>query len=692
MDPFLSNLKLNLKKHQLRVGQYLSAHGASEYTILIIFSLILGTVAGLSAVGFHESIALLQHLALKNHSAPFWLIIVLPVIGMLIQYFMVKVAPKESRQKGVLEVIKSVSLYDGKLSPKATLFHFLAPAVCIGSGCTVGPEAPAAQTGAGVVSALGRILGLSESRLRMFTAAGAGAAIAGVFNTPLAGVFFALEVILLNEFRATALSVFLLSSVSASAVSRIFLGNDPKFIFDTVQLGSYQDYIFYLLLGLGAGLLSILFIKSKESVHHSFARIYKRYPLWTGMVAAGLIMGLAGFMIPDILGIGYDAINNMLAQTYTPKTISMLFVLKFALVVLILGAGGFGGIFAPSMFMGACFGYLFAVTASTLFNLDLHTTTFTLVGMGAMLAGVNSVPITAIMILFEMTNDYHFILPLILGIVGSHTITQMAMNGSIYAKELAEEGYEVGETQEKRILCSIPVEHITRKSILLIPENTPISELIHTFLNDEEHDTIYITNKAGSLTGVIHSSTLHHLITSYHTLEGMVIAKDIADESLIFVNCNDNLEMAMRIFASHHIEEIPVLKKDGAENKILGVLHYQDVLNIYNQKIGKISLRDELAVNVKSLQKDKIMEAVPGFSIAQVTLPDSFINKSLSKLNLRNKYNIDVLMVERLNLVDMKTSEAEKVMPHKDMVFMRGDKLLIYGKSLDVVRFKQDIK
>jgi len=142
---------------------------------------------------------------------------------------MVRLAPWPAKQKGVLEIIKAVSLRNGDIPFRTTVFHFLAPAICIGTGGTVGPEASVAQSGAGVVSAAGKLLGLSESRLRMFTAAGAGAAIAGVFNTPLACIFFSLEVVLLNEFRATTLSVFLLASVSASAVSRILLGNDPKF-------------------------------------------------------------------------------------------------------------------------------------------------------------------------------------------------------------------------------------------------------------------------------------------------------------------------------------------------------------------------------------------------------------------------------------------------------------------------------
>ncbi|MBN2410107.1 chloride channel protein, partial [candidate division KSB1 bacterium] len=666
----LNKIQHHLKRHQIKLGQLLASHGASEYTILIIYSIILGTIAGLAAVGFHETIFLISEIIHIEKNSFFsnygWIIIFIPVFGMFLQWVMVRMAPRASKQRGVLEIIKAVSLRDGIIPFRTTLFHFLAPAICIGTGGTVGPEAPAAQTGAGIVSATGRLLGLSESRLRMFTAAGAGAAIAGVFNTPLAGIFFSLEVVLLNEFRATALSVFLLSSVSASAVSRIFLGNDPKFVFNVLNIGPYSQFLFYLLLGVSAGLLSIFFIKSKEFIKSKFDYYYRTHNLLTGMLITGLLMGIAGFLFPEIFGIGYNNINNILSDSLNVQFIILLFFLKFILVILILGSGGFGGIFAPSIFMGACYGYFFAYLMSVLFNLHLDPTTYTLVGMGAMLAGINSVPITAIMILFEMTNNYLFILPLILGIVGSHTITQMVMNGSIYRNELTQEGYRISDGKESTILRSIPVEKITKTDILTIPESTPVSELIRRFLS-EEHDTIYTINVDGNLSGVITSGTLHHLITSYHNLHGVVIAKDIADTDFVAIDAKDNLEIAMRLFAKYPVEELPVLQHENRD-KILGTLHYQDVLNLYNQKIGKLSIKDELAINVKSLDTDNIMEAIPGFSIAEVEIPEKFINKNLAHLNLRNRYKIDVLMIERSRHFEINDATSSKIMPDKNYI------------------------
>ncbi len=682
--------KFFVKHYHLKIGRFLASHGASEYTILVIFSVILGTLAGLAAVCFHETIEIFTHFSHstgKIFSGSFpWIIISIPMLGMLLQWLMTRLAPKQAKQKGVLEVIKSVSMRNGKIPFKTTLFHFLAPAICIGTGGTVGPEAPAAQTGAGTVAAVGELLGISESKLKIFTAAGAGAAIAAVFNTPLAGIFFAIEVILLNDIHASALSAFLLSSVSASAVSRAILGNEPRFHFGHLELGSYDQFFYYLLLGVLAGFLSVAFIKSNEWVKDKFQKLYKKFPVLPVMLIVGLAMGIAGYFLPELFGIGYNCINNLLFGMYSIKLVTIFFVFKFVLVLLILNSGGFGGIFAPSIFLGACYGYLFALVFSSLFHIPLDYVTYTLVGMGAMLAGVNSVPITAIMILFEMTNNYYFILPLMLGIVGSHIVTQMIMNGSIYSRELLHAGFHAGFGKDTTILRSISIDKVIRRDILTLTDQTPVSQVVREFLNTT-HDTIYTTDNNNRITGVITSASLQHLITDFDNLQQVLIAKDIADNDICIIHAHESLEHALRLFGRYRVEEIPVVYQED-ESKPLGTLHYQDVLNAYNQMAAKMNLKDGLANDFKSLQTDQILEVMPGFSMAETKSPDKFIGKNLAQLKLRNLYRIDVLMIERKDVFSNNKNDKQQLMPDKNFVFKRGDRLIIYGRTLDVLNFK----
>jgi len=692
-------IKPSIIKHQwpfFNKSSAVNPYPLSDYTSLIFFSVILGIASGLTAVGLHEFIHLMNNLFFPSEfnfsgslPLPYW-VIAIPALGMFFQWLMSHQFPQQAKQKGVVEVIKAVSFRQGFISLKSTIFHFLAPAICMGTGGTVGPEAPAAKSGAGIVSALGQLFRLKGDKLRIFTAAGAGAAIAGVFNTPLAGVFFGIEVVLLNDLHASALTAFILSSVSASAVSRTFLGNQPKFIFNQLILGSYSTFIFYLLLGIGAGLLSVAFIRTSESVQKGFVNLYQKKvnPLFI-MIIIGLLMGGAGWWIPDIFGIGYSCINKILAQGFNSPTVLILFILKFFLVILILRSGGFGGIFAPSMFLGACYGYLFSQSLNLLFHLHLDPTTYTLVGMGSMLAGINSVPITSILILFEMTNNYHFILPLMLGTVGSHLISHIALHGSIYLRELKREGYSYVFSRDIHVLRSIKVQDAVRADILLLPESAPSSEVIKKFL-DSQHDTIYVVNHENKITGVIKSKTLRYVLAEYEQLHHLLLASDIAEPDVVYLRSEDNLEEAMKIFAHHQLEEIPVL--DSADpRRIIGTLHYQDVLNAYNQLLNRLNLAEGLASEFKAIQEDALQEVIPGFSLAEVDVPEAFIGKSLAKLQLRNKYRIDVLMVEEgdQSIFTGQEEGKKQVMPDKDYVLKRGARLIIYGRTLDVVNFKK---
>ncbi|MFQ5750430.1 MAG: chloride channel protein [bacterium] len=694
MSKRIQKLRHTFKKHQLRLGRVLAGFGVPEYTILTIFSIFLGIVAGFAGVGLHELIAIFSSFFFGDQTSEHalgLLIIFLPVAGMLIQSLMTTLAPKEASQRGVIEIIKAVGLRNGRIPFRTTLFHFLAPAICIGTGGSVGPEAPAAQSGAGAVAAVGKLMGLTESRQRVFTAAAAGAAIAAIFNTPLAGVFFSIEVVLFHDFRASALSAFLLASVSASAVSRIILGNEPAFMFNTLQIGSYRLFIFYLLLGITAGMVSIAFIRTNEWFKQSCQKMYRHLPKVVGMATVGLLMGLAGYWYPEIFGIGYETMNRVLADGLSWQTVSILLLLKFILVALILGAGGFGGVFAPSLFMGACLGYIFAIGLNHTLGIHLDPTAYTLVGMGAVLAGINSVPLTAIMILFEMTNDYHFILPLMVGIVGSTLVVQMTLKGSIYARELQRQGFHYSLGRDTRILESISVSQVMRKEIMTVPESVSLAELIHNCL-DHPHDTIYTTDRSGKLNGVILSSNLHQLITEYQHLKTMVIAKDLADSNITTLKDNDNLDYAMRVFAKYRTEEIPVVSSKS-RTEVLGCIHYQDILNAYNQAKVKFNLTDELAGDLLTINPNEVKDVLPGFSIMEIIIPNKFSNKTIKELRLRNRFEVDVLMIEKDGgPFAAAEHEVQRIFPYVNYRFSQGDKIIIFGKKEKVATFKEYTK
>ncbi len=685
IDRPLKRTYLKFRKFRGYLKEKIANLSIPDYTTFTVFAVITGIAAGLAAVFFHESIVFFNKLFFKQTTEGLFFlgtaaVILLPAIGMLIQAIMIIISPKTAEKKGVSEVIKAVALRGGYIPLKTTIFHFIAPVISIGSGNTVGPEGPAAQIGGGVASKIGFLAGLSDSQVRIFTAAGAGAAIAAIFNTPLGGVFFALEIVLLNDFQTPTFSALILASVTASAISRIFLGNESIFIFSIPEIGSYSFLYLYAVLGLFAGAVSILFIRYSSAVEHLFRTkiLNRKIPQWLVMVIVGLLMGVSGYFYKEIFGVGYFAINEILDGSITWKVILILLILKFVLVPLIIHSGGFGGLFAPSLFLGACFGYLFAITINSIWGLDLDTTTFVLVGMGAMLGGINTIPISAIMIIFEMTQEYSFILPLMLAVIVSTTMVQIILKGSVHIKHLEEQGYEIKEGRETNLLRSIHVSDVRLDEIELIPDQTPLPELIAKVM-ESPHHTFYTVNNEGTITGTITETELRPIITEYDHLKDVIVASDIVNPQVITINKDNDLDYVLNLFGKWNLDQFPVVDPENP-NKILGAVRRQEVISIYNRESLKVNLASGLSKELKSIKPAATAQVATGYSIAELTVPKKFIGKSLVELKIRNEFGLEVLMIKQPKefLTDI-DSEPEIITSDPDYKLKRMDTLVIFG-------------
>lgn len=655
-----------------------------EYTVFAVYAIITGAAVGLAAVFFHKVIDFLSYVFFELAAGEIEIIIggaaviLIPVIGMLLQSLMTRISPVTAKKKGVAEVIKAVSMRGGFIRFRTTLFHFIAPAINIGSGGTVGPEGPAAQIGGGVASKLGQLIGLSDSRRRMFTAAGSGAAIAAVFNTPLGGIFFALEVVLLNDFQSATFSALILASVTASAISRIFLGDNPAFSFSATPFQNYDQLYLYLILGIGAGIISLLFLRYSQVVNDLFSqKKIAEIPRWIKMALVGLIVGISGYFYSEIFGIGYYTINEILANHFAWNIVLILLVLKFILVPLILNSGGFGGVFAPSLFIGACFGYLASFALKYFWGVEVDTTTFVLVGMGAVLGGINSIPISAILIIFEMTREYSFILPLMLSVVISTTIVQLVVRRSVHLEHLQKEGYDLAAGRESRILKSVQVKEIMRKEIVLVPEDTSLPVLVAKLL-ESHHSTFYTTDGNGNLTGAISESELRPIITEYEQVKDFIVAKDIARHEVTTVIETDDLDFVLRLFGQRNIDDFPVRSEDG---KIVGSITRQDVIAAYNRESLKYNLADGLANELKHIEKIEAAKVAEGYSIIERRVPPKFVGKSVIDLQLRREYGLEVLMIKQRSSFLQGMEETKIVMPDKNYLLQPDDILVLFGSD-----------
>ena len=697
MDRSLKNsyLKSLVKTRRLSafVQGKLSKIHLPDYLTFTIYAIVIGAVAGLASVIFHDSIEFFNKVFFEQTTEGLFFlgaaaVIVIPAIGMLIQALMIKLAPDIAAKKGVPEVIKSVALRGGYIPFRTTLFHFLAPVICIGSGGTVGPEGPAAQLGGGVSSKLCQVIGLSDARRRVFTAAGSGAAIAAIFNTPLGGVFFAIELILLNDFNAPTLSAVILASVTASTISRELLGNESVFTFASPETGSYHYLYMYAILGLIAGMISVLYLRYNTLTNRFIKKkiFSTRTPQWLVMIVIGLLVGVSGFFFKDIFGIGYIGINHILAGNTVWKVVLVLFLLKFLLVPLVLNSGGFGGTFAPSLFMGACLGFLFVTAANSFLGLQLDSTTYVLVGMGAALGGINTIPITAILIIFEMTQEYSFILPLMLAVIVSTTFSRLVLKSSVQVQHLEEQGYQITEGKETNILKSILIKDLRLKPINSIHENTKLPELVEKMIQ-HPGNSIYVVNDRKWITGVITEVELRPIMTEYENVKDVLLASDVANPHIVFVNMDDDLDHVLRLFGKLNADSIPVIANEK-ETKIYGAITRQEILSIYNKETLKLSLADGLSSEIKTIGDSGSSSVAAGYSIAELNIKHEFVGQSLSELKIRKLFGLEVLMIKHPSDIFNEEEKEVIVSADPDYKLKRGDKLVVFGKDENIQKFK----
>jgi len=654
----------------------------TDYTSFIFLAIITGAVVGFSTVLFHHSIEFFNEIFFEQTAGGLYFlgaaaVIALPAIGMFIQSMMILAAPDIASKKGVVEVIKSVATKGSVIPFRNTIFHFFAPVISIGSGNTMGPEAPAAQLGGGVANKLAHLFKLSDSRKRVFTAAGSGAAIAAIFNTPLGGIFFALEIILLNEFQTATFSALILATVTSSAISRIFLGNKSVFVFNSPDVGGYEHLYLYAILGIIAGLISLLFIRYSHALDPIFKKkILKRYPQWIVMTLVGLIMGVCGYFYKDIFGIGYVGINNILSNLLSWKTVLVLLALKIFLVPLILNSGGFGGVFAPSLFIGASLGYLYAVGLNYFFGFQFDTTAFILVSMGAVLGGINSIPISAILIIFEMTKDYSFILPLMLAVVASTMVMQISLKKSVHEKHLERQGYKLAQSKEVLLLRSIQVQEVMQKDIVLIPEETPLPKVLSALM-ESKYNTFYTTDQKGNIVGKITNSEIKPIITEYEHIREVLVARDIASKDVITVSETENLDYVMKLFENKDSDEFPVVNN----YKIIGIIRRQDVIAAYNRESFKYNVVEGFARELKSISVNKFTKVIEGYSIVEKSPPKEFIGREIADIKLRNNYGLEILMIKRNNspYTEDEIESNNYILPNPQYVIGADDILILFG-------------
>jgi CIC family chloride channel protein len=567
----------------------------SETQILISLSIIVGISTALGALVFGKLIEFFKEFFFGYSEQVLTSLVgsfnfhtpLVPMVGGLIVGPIVYKFAVEARGHGVPEVMLAVARKGGIIRPRVALAKSIASAICIGSGGSAGREGPIVQIGSAIGSSIGQLFKMSGSRVKILVGCGAAAGISAVFNAPIAGVIFALEVIL-GDFAVKTFSPVLLSSVVASVVSRTFLGNHPAFDVPDYTLVSAWEIPLYMLLGTVCGSVAVLFTTILHKTEELFERI--RVKPYLKPAIGGLILGIIGVFYPQVFSDGYEAIRLTLYGNMVIWLMLILILLKIIATSLTLGSGNSGGIFAPSLFIGAVTGGAFGYFIHQMFP-DITATegAYALVGMAALVGGTTHAPITAILIIFEMTSDYRIILPLMVAVVFSTLVARRIFEPSIYTIKLIKRGIDLRGGKDAAVLRSLTVAEIMDKDFETIKADTPLARIFEK-VESSRGTTLMVIDRAGRFMGILSYQDLLSILTQ-RTLDYLIIAKDIATTDFITVSPDDDLETAQNRMNIKDCKLLPVVDKENP-SVIIGVLKREHMVQYYNRKLIE-SLKEE---------------------------------------------------------------------------------------------------
>jgi len=652
---------------------------------LVIVAVVIGVVGGFASVLFRWMIDWFYHIAWVNGEnqlqmvagSPWYFRAFIPAGGGLIVGLLVYFFASEARGHGVPEVMLAVAKKGGVIRPIVAVIKFLASAVCIASGGSAGQEGPVIQIGAALGSTLGQWLKMPTDRIRTCVASGAAAGIAATFNAPVAGCLFALEIIM-GDFAVAQFAPVVVSSVSATVISRSLISGAPLFIVPSYTLVSPWELVPYTVLGILAGLFAVAFILLLFLAETLFEE--SRIPAWFQPVIGGLAIGAMGLLLPELFGGGYDSITNSMESKLLFGTMALLAIGKLITTSLTLGSGGSGGIFAPSLFMGAMLGGLVGMASSKLLGIQVAPPgAYALVGMGAMVAASTHAPITGILIIFELTNDYKIILPLMISCILATLVASLIKKESIYTIKLVRRGVDLSGGKEVNILRKVKIGDVMRKDVEIMKRSSSLQELYKRMLDSKHHD-FFIVDEKGALTGIVSTDALSRSLPDMKDLQGLVVAEDVADHDFLALYETEGLDKAMRAFGASNLDELPVVKRD--DGRPVGSLWKRDLIAAYNREILKADLAGSVGSRLESVRGSRHIETLGEYVLVEVETPPAFFGKTFSELELRQKYGIQVILIKRSD------DSRDYEFPSGNTVVGPGDLMLLLGRQGDVDRIR----
>ena len=575
------------------------ARRINHRTFLMILSVVIGILSGISAIILKNAVHFIQELLIS--SAPIYrenfLYFALPAIGILLAILFVKYVIKDHVEHGVPSILYAISRSNGIIRRHNMFSSIVTSALTVGFGGSVGLEGPTLATGAAVGSNLGQYLRLSYKDLILMMTLACAGAMAAIFKSPIAAIVFAVEVLMIDLTMASLIPL-LIASVTALLTSYFFLGNAVLYPFEVSEAFYYKHIPYYLLLGVFTGFISVYFTRMYIRIEKYFKRISNWWLRW---ISGGMILGMLIFFFPALYGEGYEAVNTCMKGDYSPLfngspfyefqdsiwVVFLLFILvlffKVVATATTFGAGGVGGIFAPSLFMGVIAGLFFAEMVNYSGLTLLSGSNFAMVGMSGVIAGVLHAPLTGIFLIAEITGGYDLIIPLMLVSTISYATTRMFVTNSVYTYQLAARGELITHDKDKTAMSLLRVNDLIETDFRTIGPDARLRDLIRV-ISESARNIYPVVDENNRFFGFVRLDDVRHIMFKQE-LYDQVIVKDIMVRPDTFVSPDDSMETVVEKFAHYDKYNLPVLR-DGV---YIGFVSRANVFRNYRELVRKFS-------------------------------------------------------------------------------------------------------
>lgn len=576
-------------------------HRLSDRQMMLLLAVVVGVLAGAGTCIFEVLLHLVRSALVTwfPASEAQFLFLIYPAIGIILATLFVKYVVKDHISEGVTRVLYAMSRKDSRIASHNCWTSIVGGATTIGFGGSVGPEAPIVLTGAAIGSNVGKVAKLNYKELTLLLCCGAGAAVAAIFKAPITGVVFVLEILML-DITASSVIPLLIASITATTVALMFRGFDPIISVTLSASDAFQlaQIPLYVLLGVCCGLMSYYFTEVNSNVGKFVKNISSQYKRWG---FAGALLGIMIFIFPPLYGEGYEGMtalmhgnvenlfdNSLFYKFRTIEWVAIVYVIAimFGKVVAMAttnAAGGVGGTFAPSLFVGAFMGATVALVCNVLFDWHISVVSFTLVGMAGVMAGVMKAPLTSIFLIAELSNGYGLFIPLMIVACIAFAVDYTLDRDSIYTKQLRMRGELLTHDKDQSVFVFLSLDKLMETDFIRIRESMTLGDLVH-IISSARRNIFPVIDNFGHLLGVVQLDDLREDMFKRDKWGRSIIHYMVQPPYKILEH--EQVQSILPRFEENHTWMLPVVDKN---NRYLGFISKSRILNAYREALVKIS-------------------------------------------------------------------------------------------------------